>query len=81
MHNTIKYVCLAVLIAGVMLSLLGVYLCMVKAGIPYQDPTEEMALQWAAYHTAAEYNGKCGVVMILAGIVGMIGTRLWINKN
>lgn len=81
MMTKVKCVFSAVLLAGVLLFLIGAYLCMVKAGIPYQDPTTEMTIQWTVYNIAGEYNLKCGAVTILIGIVGMISTQVWKKSN
>ena len=81
MFDKVKCICSAVLMAGVLLLLIGGYLCMVKAGIPYQDPTIEMTIQWSAYNMAGEYNLKCGTVMMLIGIIGMISAHIWQKKS
>lgn len=35
------------ILAGVILALTGLYYYVIKAGIPYQDPTPEMQIQYA----------------------------------
>ncbi len=36
----------AVILAGIILFVIGLYYSMIKAGIPYQDPTLEMQIQY-----------------------------------
>lgn len=67
-----KNILTSFVIAGIVLTVLGLYLCIVKGGIPYQDPTVDMIIEWKAYHTAGEYNLKAGLVLILTGAVGKL---------
>lgn len=37
----------AILLSGIIILFIGAYYCMIKAGIPYQDPTLELQMQYA----------------------------------
>ncbi|MDE7177777.1 MAG: hypothetical protein K2O59_08160 [Lachnospiraceae bacterium] len=55
MDNTKKiksesYLCLtlnAAILAGIIILFTGIYYCVIKAGIPYQDPPLELQIQYA----------------------------------
>ena len=75
----LKNVLYALLMAAVLLVFIGVYLCVIKAGIPYQDQTIEMQIKWQAYYTAGTYNLCCGMVIGAIAAVGLILTRVFEN--
>lgn len=66
----------AVFLAGIILLLIGVYFILVKAGIPYQDPTPEMWISYAAWWRAGETNAQWGLALLLIGAVGPSLSRL-----
>jgi hypothetical protein len=37
----------AAILAGIVILLIGIYYCVIKAGIPYQDPPLELQIQYA----------------------------------
>ncbi|MBO7335856.1 MAG: hypothetical protein J6U42_02850 [Lachnospiraceae bacterium] len=55
------------IIAGVVIFMIGVYYAVVKAGIPYQDPTLELQIKYAVN------SGIGSVLLRTGGIVGVIG--------
>ena len=45
--NLIKSILNGVIISGMIIFVIGLYYLIIKAGIPYQDPTEELRIQYA----------------------------------
>ena len=50
----------SIAIAGCLIFVVGIYYAVVKAGIPYQDPTPEMSLNY-------EVNLRVGEILLLLG--------------
>lgn len=69
------------MLLGAFLIAIGAYLCVIKAGLPYQDPTLEMQIKWSAYHTAGIYNLYCGAFVELAALICAICKRIFKRKN
>lgn len=51
----------AVIIAGIIIFLTGLYYCVVKAGIPYQDPPLELRIEY-------EVNTGIGNILMANGL-------------
>ncbi len=62
----------ALLLAGIIILVIGSYYLMIKAGIPYQDPTVEMQIQYAINYGIGEILTKTGVVIAVLGAVGSV---------
>lgn len=63
----------AVLLAGIIMLLIGTYYCVVKAGIPYQDPPPEIQMQYAVNMGIGKMLIKTGfLVSLCAGIARLI---------
>ena len=58
--NALKKIFSSLIISGAIILLIGLYYMMIKAGIPYQDPTTEMQIQY-------EINLGIGNVLSLTG--------------
>ena len=58
--NVLKKIFSSLIISGAVILLIGLYYMMIKAGIPYQDPTTEMQIQY-------EINMGIGNVLSLTG--------------
>ena len=58
--NVLKKIFSSLIIAGAVIMLIGLYYLIIKAGIPYQDPTVEMQIQY-------EINMGIGNVLSLTG--------------
>ena len=58
--NVLKKIFSSLIIAGAVIMLIGLYYLIIKAGIPYQDPTAEMQIQY-------EINMGIGNVLSLTG--------------
>lgn len=57
----------SVILAGILLCLMGFYYSMIKAGIPYQDPTPELQMQYAIHEGIGRILLKNGSLTILCG--------------
>ncbi|MCM1182684.1 MAG: hypothetical protein NC337_04830 [Roseburia sp.] len=71
----------AVIIAGVIILLTGAYYLVIKAGIPYQDPTPEMQITYAVNLRIGEIVWGLGLkITVCGGIIRLllsgIGKRL-----
>ena len=71
--NAIKNIINGTIIAGIIILLIGLYYWIIKAGIPYQDPTEELRIQYAINMGIGDELVKAGAVLLIIGIVGKIG--------
>lgn len=67
----------AVLLAGLTILMIGLYYLVIKAGIPYQDPTVEMQIQYAIHHGIGSVLSKTGLILaVLGGIARVIAWRV-----
>ena len=57
---------------GAVILIIGFYFLFIKAGLPYQDPTEEMQKSWLLYKNIGEKLMICGCVSLSSGIIGRI---------
>ena len=57
------------LLSGVMILLLGLYYLVIRAGLPYQDPTPEMQLQYAIHRGVGMALAKLGAVLTACGAI------------
>lgn len=68
----------AAIIAGIIIFFIGLYYCVVKAGIPYQDPPLDLWIQY-------EVNAKIGDILtangfkitICSGIIRLLLGLIW----
>ena len=63
---------LSLLFAGIIVFFVGFYFNFVKAGLPYQDPTTEMTIQWLANERAGNTCMATGSIIAVVGAVGHI---------
>jgi uncharacterized membrane protein len=65
----------AVILAGIIILSTGIYYCVIKAGIPYQDPPLELQIQYAI-------NTEIGNTLIKEGFLISIcgGIARWLLK-
>lgn len=65
----------AVILAGIIILCTGMYYCVIKAGIPYQDPPLELQIQYAI-------NTEIGNTLIKEGFLISIcgGIARWLLK-
>lgn len=69
MKEKIKKLTISVIISGCIVFIVGCYYAVVKAGIPYQDPTMEMQIQYAIYTGIGDELVKLGFVIIVLAIL------------
>ena len=63
----------SLILAGMILFLMGLYYGMIKAGIPYQDPTLEMQIQYTVDMRIGEILQRNGfLIAICGGIIRLI---------
>ena len=63
----------SLILAGMILFLMGLYYEMIKAGIPYQDPTLEMQIQYTVDMRIGEILQRNGfLIAICGGIIRFI---------
>ena len=68
------------IIAGVIILLLSAYYLVIKAGIPYQDPTPELQLRYTVNSHVGDELLTAGLTALIVGIVGRVVTGI-IGKN
>lgn len=69
----------AVLMAGVIVLLIGLYYWIVKAGIPYQDPPLELQIRYAVNETIGETLLTDGFGVLLGGAA--LRLLLWLTER
>ena len=71
-NTMIKKILDGFIIAGLMILMIGIYYLMIKAGIPYQDPTTELQIRYAINMGIGEELMKDGAVILAVAIVGKL---------
>lgn len=71
----------SIAIAGCLIFAAGVYYAIVKAGIPYQDPTPEMSLQYAVDFRIGEVLLTLGAAAFAVGAAGRVIMRFVKRKK
>lgn len=70
MKNIVKHlypILHAVILAGILLLLIGLYYGVIKAGIPYQDPPLELQIEYEIHARIGDLLMADGFKMILCG--------------
>ena len=75
MKNLFHEISNAVLAAGLIILVIGLYYLVIKAGIPYQDPTVEMQIQYAINDGIGSVLSKAGFILALCG--GIARLVIW----
>ncbi|NLF27365.1 MAG: hypothetical protein GX592_05650 [Clostridiales bacterium] len=76
MKEKLKTFIHAIILSGVFVLVIGLYFTVIKAGLPYQDPTTEMTINWMAYFAAGEVCIRYGRSILVLGLVGKIVHKL-----
>ena len=71
----------AMVLAGILIFFIGVYYCVVKAGIPCQDPPLELRIQYAIHMGIGEILVKDGFLILLAGGAGRLLLKVVLRKR
>ncbi len=75
-NNYILQALNAVVLSGVILIFIGSYYCVVKAGVPYQDPPLELQIEYIIDMRIGEILLKNGLLMtICGGVVRLVLRR------
>lgn len=68
----------SVILAGVILLITGAYYCVIKAGIPYQDPPPELQMQYAVNMRIGEIlTGRGFLITVCGGAVRLLVKLIW----
>ena len=78
--KTVKVIFTAMIIAGVIILDIGLYYLIIKAGIPYQDPTPELQLKYSINMGIGEILTRTGLCITIIGAIcritaGLIGRQ------
>ena len=66
----------SIAIAGCLIFASGVYYMIIRAGIPYQDPTPEMSLNYEINYRVGEILFTMGAAAFAVGAAGRVIIRL-----
>ncbi|SDB13351.1 hypothetical protein [Butyrivibrio sp. INlla16] len=72
LRNIVKSIFHSLIIAGVVILTIGMYYWVIKAGIPYQDPPEELRIQYAVNMGIGDELIKDGAIISIAGVIGRV---------
>ena len=64
------------IIAGIIILGVGIYYWIIKAGIPYQDPTEELRIQYAINMGIGDELFKVGLITFAIGLIPRIALAI-----
>jgi len=70
----------AILLAGIIILFIGAYYCVIKAGIPYQDPPLELQIQYAINMEVGDILVKNGFLISICGGVARLLFKLIVKK-
>lgn len=72
MNNLFCKISDAVLLAGLIILVIGWYYLIIKSGIPYQDPTVEMQIQYEIDYGIGSVLSKAGFILALCGGIARV---------
>lgn len=64
------------IIAGIIILGVSLYYWIIKAGIPYQDPTEELRIQYAVNMGIGDELFKVGLITFAIGLIPRIAVAI-----
>ncbi|MCI8865019.1 MAG: hypothetical protein HFG60_06980 [Lachnospiraceae bacterium] len=67
----------AVILAGLALLSIGLYYCVIKAGIPFHDAPLELRIRYAIHMEVGEVLVKSGFLFAIGGGIGRLA--LWLS--
>ena len=77
-RNILCQIINAVIIAGLIILFIGLYYCVIKAGIPYQDPPLELQIQYEVNARIGDIlMGKGFVMAICGGVIRLLFGLIW----
>ncbi|MDE7271546.1 MAG: hypothetical protein K2N95_00555 [Lachnospiraceae bacterium] len=75
-QNILSKICSSAILAGVILFFIGAYYCVIKAGIPYQDPPLELQIEYAVNMGIGEILVKNGILIAFLSCIAHFVLRL-----
>ena len=79
MKSRLKSLSVSIMISGGILYLIGAYYAVIKAGIPYQDPTQELQIEYAINMGIGSLLLKWGFLLLISG--GILRILLSVKKS
>ena len=79
--NKIKSLMTSFIIAGLIMLIIGLYYLVIKAGIPYQDPTVEMQIQYSINMGIGDTLTLTGIILSVFGLICRIVTGIISKKR
>ena len=70
----------AVILAGIIILSTGIYYCVIKAGIPYQDPPLELQIQYTINMEIGSILAKEGFLLSICGVIARWLFKLILKK-
>lgn len=70
MNGNLKRLLGGLALAGAIILIFGLYFWLIRAGLPYQDPTPEMSFEWNVNYRVGEMLTLIGAVSFVAGLIG-----------
>lgn len=71
----------AVILAGIIVLFIGIYYCVIKAGIPYQDPPLELQIQYAINMGIGGILVRDGILISVCGGVARLLLKLVLKEK
>lgn len=75
-NTVLKKICRALLLAGLIMVLIGLYYMVIKAGIPFQDAPPELQMRYERDMQTGGALVKYGFAVLVAGFAGRVVCRL-----
>ena len=72
MKNLFHEISNAILLAGLIILVIGWYYLIIKSGIPYQDPTVEMQIQYEIDYGIGSVLSKTGLILAVCGGIARV---------
>lgn len=69
MKGMLKSLGWGIIFAGIIIFAIGCYYAVLEAGIPFQDPTLEMQIEYAINMGIGKVLTKCGGIIFLGGLL------------
>lgn len=71
----------AILLAGIIILLIGIYYSAIKAGIPYQDPPLELQIKYAVNAGIGDILVRTGFLISICGGIACLLFKLMVKKQ
>lgn len=71
----------AAILAGIIVLFIGIYYCVIKAGIPYQDPPLELQIQYSINMGIGDILVKNGFLISICGVLARLLFKLVLKKR